>query len=494
MSLDLLTNVANRHEFIATQLASGRDRGEILAGQFSSLKASIATTPLTVSDAVAVGRLINEGPWTSEQRIDMQRLLGDVVSESGPREREATRGQQSCTTIEHYFTSRVWDVCGNRDGDLQDVADALGDGLYSLGMVCPDAKLLKRVASIMQMTFMGGAPLSVKSKINLSDLARDRVKLRDGMCRYPHKHMLHYPAKPDLLSKAHWDHAYGTDGPPVQMKDSDVASLIGFVSGMVRRKSANPTKLRPHTSHDSSLPVHTPPPSSLPVQTGLPLQLSMHGGMSDALALPGGMQMGSFQQMFQSALQQAVVHALGGSHATGSQQPPLRDRPQTGSLTPSPSASPQREPSPDAARHEQRPPQKTVGQSQLQNQVSPRSPVGHKPPVFRDTPVILDTPTDGTPAANATSDKLSTYISKMTHVSQTARGRKALAAIRKRPAGVDDEEADADDSDATVPESPVPPMKKPAASPPPAPKKHAAAAAPAKTKKISSTSSSKRRS
>ena len=73
----------------------------------------------------------------------------------------------------------------------------------------------------------------------------------------------------------------------VQVNDADVASLVGFVSGMVRRRSANPKKLRPHTTHDSSV-VQTPPPPSVPVQAGLPLQLSMQGGMSDALAFPVG--------------------------------------------------------------------------------------------------------------------------------------------------------------------------------------------------------------
>lgn len=332
----LLKEISDREQFIATQAAGGISLPELLAGQSSSLTSAIAATRgLTFADAVLVGNALNTGPWSHEQKATLNRVLGDVVaSASSKASPSVVRKPQNCETLQAYLPQRVWDVLES-DDDLQVKCDVLGDFMYAIGLVCPDEPLLKRAGAIVQQVGLRGASLDTTSKAAICQKLQQRVKAADKAIKYPFEHRRNYPVDPMRLPSTHFNKGY-PDGGPIPMDAKYVGNFATFLSGMVKRSTANPAKPRANTQLGQPAPVVAAPAAphmgtvdgmqpmmQMFAQTMMQMMSQMGGSHTPPPAGRGGGQRGSLSNFRSRAITNGTADV--GDHDESAEPAPIED-------------------------------------------------------------------------------------------------------------------------------------------------------------------------
>ena len=100
MAAVLQADIEERLRFVAVQVEAGGDKDALMKGQSMSIVATIACMEgVTMQTATEVGQFINSGPWSAEQKQQINRALSDAMSNSDKATGGSTRSMQRCDSI-----------------------------------------------------------------------------------------------------------------------------------------------------------------------------------------------------------------------------------------------------------------------------------------------------------------------------------------------------------------------------------------------------------
>jgi hypothetical protein len=197
-----------------------------------ALLATISTARgLLLADATEITTAITHGPWTGTDKIRLASALSDATS--APR-RQGPRANQSCMTLENYFTASDWATLMDDDLALNPKTVAISGRMHKLGMTCPCEKLLMRAGAIIHAVGMHSCNLDPASKQQICRKVKDTIKMLDKTRPYQLVHMPVYPHTPDTLPDATYHFAYD-DGLPVAPPAG--ASIDEAATGMCYRST-----------------------------------------------------------------------------------------------------------------------------------------------------------------------------------------------------------------------------------------------------------------
>ncbi len=210
---EVLTNIKSLPEYIAAQRNAGRDIPSILNGQLTATRAKIKLIGhLELNEATELTDEITNGPWNEEQKQDLLAVVDQLTLSHGSGQHR--RKNQHCLHFEQYLTEEEWDALTS-DAFISAKIAQLAQRAFSLGITCPSEPTSFRITQILARSLNLKQSLSNDQFDDLFQRVKSAIKEIDATGKYPHQHLVNYPASPFDLPSDMYDWAY-QESPPIE--------------------------------------------------------------------------------------------------------------------------------------------------------------------------------------------------------------------------------------------------------------------------------------
>ena len=146
----MITNLDERARYLESLATTGIPVAPVQQQQVDAIVLGFNTSTLSLEEATRVAGHLKHGPWSAAQVTTMASALASAQSRAPTQHvGQVNRKPQTLLNAENWFMQEDWDQAMDNKISKAGRTAIFGRRLYGMGVVSPDADLMRRVGSIV---------------------------------------------------------------------------------------------------------------------------------------------------------------------------------------------------------------------------------------------------------------------------------------------------------------------------------------------------------
>ena len=226
----MLTNLAKIGKTIDSQVATGLPKADVLDAQFRTWAKRLASLQEDDAVTIAFSEAIVEGPWSSDQKRELGRILMERGSATEEKPKSAARRpMQKCERFENMLNQSDW-ANMRRPGAIKAyIISILASRAHKLGIVNASEKTLNRMVRILAYAL--GTEWTteddVKENKKLIASAIKHMEDKKQKAKRPFGYLANYPVSATELDATILAFAYHEEPLPVDVEIPELDAILG---------------------------------------------------------------------------------------------------------------------------------------------------------------------------------------------------------------------------------------------------------------------------